>query len=139
MKLRARMTGQRLLTALTAAAVALAVSACGDEPRPRPKVAAKAPPPPAIPQAEPMKALPDKPVVVDAQAANQELAARVKSALAAEKNLNAHGIDVVAQDGVVTLFGTAETKARRETASRIAAAVTGVKSVDNKLAVVAGS
>ncbi len=139
MKLSAWMTGQRLLTALAAAVIALAVSACGDEPRPRPKVAAKTPPPPAAPQAEPMKALPDKLVVVDAGAADQALADRVKSALSAAPGLNAHRIDIAVKDGAVTLFGTAETKAQHEAAGKAAAAVSGVKSVENKLAVVAGS
>jgi hyperosmotically inducible protein len=72
-------------------------------------------------------------------AADKELAGRVKSALVAERGLNAHGIDVVAKDGAVTLYGTAETRTRREMAEKIASRVDGVKSVDNKLAVVAGS
>jgi hyperosmotically inducible protein len=72
-------------------------------------------------------------------AADKELAGRVKSALVAERNLNAHGIDVTVKDGVVTLFGTAETRLRRDMAEKIAARVDGVKSVENKLAIVAGS
>ena len=139
MKPSARMTGQRLLTALAAVAVALAVSACGDEPRPKPKVAAKTPPPPAAPQAEPMKAPPDRPAVMDAGAADRALADRVKSALTAAPGLNAHRIDIAVKDGAVTLFGTAETRAQHEAAGKAAAAVSGVKSVENKLAVVAGS
>jgi hyperosmotically inducible protein len=71
--------------------------------------------------------------------ADKELAGRVKSALVAERNLNAHGIDVVAKDGAVTLFGTAETRMRRDLAEKVASRVDGVKSIENKLAVVAGS
>lgn len=141
MKLNARMTGQRLLTAVAAAVIALAVSACGDEPRPKPKLAAKAAPSPAAPLPEPgtMKAPPAKPAAVDAQADDQALAALVKSALAAAPGLNAHQIDITVKDGAVTLFGTAETRVQREAAGKAAATVSGVRSVENKLAVVAGS
>lgn len=138
MRSSAMRAGQRLLFAVAAGVIALAIPGCGDEPKPKPKPATSTPPPAPSPETKAAPA-PVKPAAVDAQADDQALAALVKSALAAEKNLNAHGIDVVAKGGVVTLFGTTETKARRETAAKIAAAVTGVKSVENKLAVVAGS
>jgi len=50
-----------------------------------------------------------------------------------------NGIDVVAGNGAITLFGTAETRMKREIAGKVAAGVAGVKSVENKLAIVAGS
>ena len=138
MKLSARYAGQRLFPAVAAGVIALSVSGCGDEPKPKP-APRTAPPAAPAPEAKAAPA-PGKPAAADAQAAaDQALAAQVKSALAAETSLNAHRIDVVAKDGAVTLFGTTETKARRETASKIAAAVAGVKSVENKLVVVAGS
>jgi osmotically-inducible protein OsmY len=72
-------------------------------------------------------------------AADKELAGRVKTALLAERSINAHGIDVVAKDGAVTLYGTAETRMRREMAEKVASRIEGVRSVENKLAIVAGS
>lgn len=66
-----------------------------------------------------------------------ELAARVKSALNAAPRLT--GIDVVASDGVVTLYGTVDSNADRATAERMAAKVAGVKSVKNDLVVLKGS
>lgn len=67
------------------------------------------------------------------------LAGKVKSALAAHHDVNAIEIDVVATQGVVTLYGTAPTHASRDRAARVASSIDGVKSVTNKLAVVAGS
>jgi hypothetical protein len=125
---------------LAATALALALSGCGREPPPKPVV--KDVPVPAQPVVEDA-AKAEAAKLAEAQAAraaaDKELAGRVKAALSAERNLNAHGIDVVAKDGAVTLFGTAETRARRDLAQKIAAKVDGVKSVENKLAVVAGS
>ena len=48
-------------------------------------------------------------------------------------------ITVTADSGVVTLYGTADTADQRAKAGMIAAGVAGVKSVNNKLAIVAGS
>jgi len=39
----------------------------------------------------------------------------------------------------VTLYGTANTRARREKAAKVASGVPGVKSVKNELVIVAGS
>ena len=131
---------------IAAARVALAVglafglAGCGEDPPP-PKPVARAPatsPPPA-PQAEDKPAPAAKSAEAGRAAADSALAARVKEALLAEKSLNAHGIDVGARDGVVTLFGTVESKARLEQATKIAGGVEGARSVENKLVVVAGS
>jgi len=124
---------------MTAALLALALSGCGQEPPPKPAVkVVPVPALPAIPEAA--IAEPAKPSAEAARAAvDKELAGRVKAALVAERTLNAHGIDVVARNGTVTLYGTAETRLRRDMAEKIAARVDGVKSVENKLAVVAGS
>ena len=123
----------------TAALFAFALSGCGQEPPPKPAV--KVVPVPALPAAQDTaKAEPAKPSAEAARAAaDKELAGRVKAALVAERALNAHGIDVVASSGAVTLFGTAETRMKRDMAGKVAASVEGVKSVENKLAVVAGS
>ena len=126
---------------LAATLLALVLSGCGQGPLPKPVV--KAVPVPLAPvnqDAEKAEAAKAEAARQAARAAaDKELAGRVKAALTAERNLNAHGIDVVAKDGAVTLYGTAETRVRRDTAEKIAARVDGVKSVENKLAIVAGS
>ena len=115
MKANGTTPGYRASWMVMAGLLALALAACDG-----------APPPPK--PAEPPQASADK-----------ELAGKVKSALLAERGINAHAIDVVAKNGVITLYGTTETPARRDTAAKVAGNVAGVKSVDNKLAVVAGS
>jgi hyperosmotically inducible protein len=138
MKISPLYPGGRLLGVVTAGAVALSLYGCGDEQPPKP-VAKTSPPAAPAPETRAAPA-PEKPAAASNQAdADQALAARVKSALAATAGLNAHPIDVTAKNGIVTLFGTTETMAKREAAGKAAAAVAGVKSVDNKLAVVAGS
>ncbi len=125
-----------------ALAVAFGLAGCGEDPPP-PKPVAKAPAPPAPPapqaRADDKAAPAAKPAEGGRAAADSALAARVKEALLAEKGLNAHGIDVGARDGVVTLFGTVESKARLQQAAKVAAGVDGARSVENKLVVVAGS
>jgi hypothetical protein len=132
---------RQLTCVLAVGLLALALTGCGQEPQPKPVV--KAVPVPVAPanqdaaKAEAAKAEAAKQAA--RAAADKELAGRVKTALMAERNLNAHGIDVVAKDGAVSLYGTAETRIRRDVAEKIAARVDGVKSVENKLAIVAGS
>jgi len=124
---------------LMATLLAFAFSGCGREPPPKP-VIKDVPVPVAPVNQDTGKAEAARQAAAAARAsADKELAGRVKSALVGERNLNAHGIDVTAKDGVVTLYGTAETRMRRDMAEKIAARVDGVKSVENKLAIVAGS
>jgi hyperosmotically inducible protein len=124
---------------LMATLLAFAISGCGKEPPPKP-VVKDVPIAVAPVDQDAGKAEAAKQAAVSARAAaDKELAGRVKAALVAERGLNAHGIDVTAKDGAVTLYGTAETRLRRDMAEKIAARVDGVKSVENKLAVVAGS
>ena len=123
---------------LAATLLAIAFSGCGQEPPPKPVV--KSVPVPVAPvNQDAEKAAAAKQAAAARAAADKELAGRVKAALGAERTLNAHGIDVVASNGAVTLFGTAETRIKRDMAAKVAASVQGVKSVENKLAVVAGS
>jgi hypothetical protein len=119
--------------------LALALAACGDDAPPPPAPKTAPPSPPAAPAPEAKAPAAPKPAEPARPSADQALADRVKQALRAERSLNAEAIDITAKDGVVALFGTVETRARRETAAKVAAAVAGVKSVENKLAVVAGS
>ena len=67
------------------------------------------------------------------------LAAKVKSALGADPALRLLAIDTGVSSGVVTLYGTADTRAHREKAAQVASSVAGVKSVSNQLVIVAGS
>lgn len=128
-------TPARTSCAAAAALLALTLVACE---RQQPEPVAKSAPPPAAPMETPV-VVPPKPAAAPDGAADKELAGKVKAALVAQRGLNAHGIDVVAKNGVVTLYGTAETAGRRDTAAKVASNVAGVKSVDNKLAIVAGS
>jgi hypothetical protein len=121
---------------LLAGVLVLGLTACGDKPAPKP--AAK--PIPPVTQGEPKK---DEmkmaaPAIAKAEP-DADLAAKVKDALGADGGVNVHRIDVSASNGVITLYGTADDAATREKAARISAGVAGVKSVKNKLAIVAGS
>ena len=95
------------------------------------------PAPQAMPENDERKMATPRP----APAANPdtELASRVKTALGSESSINVHRIDVTSESGVVTLYGTADNAHQRARAEEIAAAVAGVRSVKNKLAIVAGS
>ena len=77
----------------------------------------------------------------DAQhsAEDAALAAKVKAALSAEPALKGVAIDVTAKDGNVSLFGTASSPRQIAAAGKVASAVNGVKAVNNKLLVLAGS
>ena len=121
---------------VAAAALVILLAACGDAPAPKlvekkpavePKVEAKAP---EVPMAKAEAPKPDP---------NKALAQRVKRALEGETKVEAASIDVTAKDGAVTLWGTSATDAERRRAAQIAAKVEGVKSVDNRIAVVKGS
>jgi hypothetical protein len=120
--------------AAMAGLLALALAGCGQDapPPPAPKITPRAAPEAKAPAAP-------KPAEPAPASADKTLAEQVKAALLAERGLNAHGIDVAVKDGAVTLFGTTENKMKREIAAKVAAAVAGVKSVENRLAVVAGS
>lgn len=109
--------------------LALALAACnGDKAKTAALGDSAAPKPVALaPLAAAQPAPPD---------ADKELALRVTRAIDGAK---LHGVDVVAADGVVTLWGTAPSERARGRAAAVAAKVEGVKAVDNKLQIVAGS
>jgi hypothetical protein len=120
-------------------AAAFAIAACS-EPSP-PPVAKKADPtpPPAPVAAAPVTPPPAPKVEEPKPDPNKELADRVKRALTDDAKIQAAGIDVTAQNGTVTLWGTAATQSERNRAGAAAAKVQGVNSVDNRLAIVKGS
>jgi len=119
------------------AILVLLLAACGDAPAPKveqkPMEVKSEPIALEAPKAEAPKAEAPKPDP------NKALAQRVKRALESEAKVEAAGIDVTASAGAVTLWGTAATDAERRRAAQIAAKVEGVKSVDNRIAVVKGS
>ena len=67
------------------------------------------------------------------------LAARVKAALSTDPGLRSIKVDVNAADGVITLYGTADTPATSHQAETVALKVDGVRSVKNEMVVVRGS
>jgi hypothetical protein len=125
---------------LLAVFCAFALVACGDE-TPKPAAKPAAPPAPAAavaPPAPPPAPITQAPVAPKPDP-NKELAERVKRALEGEAKIQAAGIDVTANDGKVTLWGTTTTANERNRAARAAGKVDGVKGVENKIAVVKGS
>ena len=123
---------------ILAVALALALAACGDSTPPATPTPAAAP----APQAEAPKPIEPKPEA-KAEAPkpdpNKELAQRVKRALEGEAKIQAAAIDVTANEGRVTLWGTAATAAERNRAGQVASKVEGVSGVDNQIKVVKGS
>ena len=142
--MRANNKGRGALTAAAAVAAALSLAGCdwiqslwkNDPP-------AQAQQAPAEGKIEIAKAKPvELPKPVEAPPPvdeNKVLAGKVKSALGADPVLKMLAIDAGASDGVVTLYGTADNKKNRDKAARVAAGVSGVKSVKNELVIVAGS
>jgi hypothetical protein len=125
---------------LFAVCAVAALAACGED-VPPPKPAAQTPPPQA---AAPAAAVPAPAPEAKAPEApkpdpNKELAQRVKKALEGDAKVQAAAIDVTAQDGRVSLWGTAANADERSRAADIASKVKGVASVDNQIKVVKGS
>lgn len=128
----------RLSYRVAAALTLLALAGCGQE---APKAPASGPtaavkPPAAAPGAS---AEPAEKKAQSRTDADRALARRVKDALLAKAELKAHGIDITADGGVVTLFGTADSLASRKMAGDVASGIEGVKSVENRLVVASGS
>lgn len=72
-------------------------------------------------------------------ASDMGITAKVNAALVADDQLKATQINVDTRDGQVTLSGQAPDAAARERATTLAAAVTGVKQVNNHLVVAQSS
>ena len=119
------------------------LAACGEKSAPEPPPKPVAPmtqpaPQPSVPKDEAKMSSAPSPSAPSVNP-DAELTSRVKAALGSDGSINVHRIDVTSESGVVTLYGTAENADQRTRAAEIAAAVTGVRSVQNKLAIVAGS
>jgi hypothetical protein len=74
-----------------------------------------------------------------APAVDAALEARVKAAISADPGLRSVSVDVKSADGVVTLYGTADSPAKSHQAAMIAMNVDGVRSVRNEMVVLRGS
>jgi hyperosmotically inducible periplasmic protein len=124
-------------------AIALGLAACGEDAPPAKPAAqpATTPPPPqaAAPAPAPEAKAPESQAPSPKPDPNKELASRVKRALESDSKVQGGAIDVTAQDGRVSLWGTAATAGERTLAGQIAGKVEGVASVDNQIKVVKGS
>ena len=132
-----RAYARRLPWAAMAATLAIALAACDNK-------TSMEPPNANIAGSTALKdTLPSAPDLVAEQASHASgdsaLAAQVKSAIVSEPGLKSLTVEVNATDGVVTLFGTADTPAKRHQAALVALNVDGVRSVRNSMTVVSGS
>ena len=144
MSLEGKCRSRLALCVALACALALSLAACSkEEPakaeQPAVVQPATAPTIPPEPKAGEIRAATSEPAPAPKIDANVELASKVKSALHTTPGLEALAVDIVAADGVVTLFGTADSRESLEKAARVASGVPGVKSVQNKIVVVRGS
>lgn len=71
------------------------------------------------------------------QPSDERIATEVRGALLLHKNVSLVHTKVAANDGVVTLTGTAENEAEKSLAAKYAADVRGVKRIENNIQVVA--
>jgi osmotically-inducible protein OsmY len=138
--------GHGALSVVTAGALALSLAACDQiqslwkSESPKQAAGTVAQPPPILERIEVVKSDESRKAAeapkIDEDA---ELAAKVKAALGTDPALKLLAIDARASGGAVTLYGTADTRARRDKAAKVASGVPGVKSVKNELVIVAGS
>lgn len=142
-------TGYGMSGAVAASVLAFGLGACDQiqslwksdkDAAPAPVTQLQPQPKPAEEKTDPIKiAGLAKPAEAPKPDEDQALAARVKSALGADAKLKMLAIDAGASNGTVTLWGTADTRAHRDKAAKVAADVPGVKAVKNELVIVAGS
>jgi osmotically-inducible protein OsmY len=123
----------------TVAIALLLLAACGEEAPPQTTTTTALPASPAKANAPEAAGAVSTAPAKDVAAADKALAARVKLALERAAKLTAAGIDVTSAGGVVSLWGTVAGDAERRHAAETARAVDGVKSVENRLAIVQGS
>ncbi|HSD44678.1 MAG TPA: BON domain-containing protein [Burkholderiales bacterium] len=130
------MNGFRTLIVTAAAGVvALGVAAC-DRPADRDRTSATTPPATSRAPATPAPATPPAPTAdrsVGQTIDDAGITAKVKTALAAEKDVSATSINVDTVQGNVTLSGRVANQTEADRALQVARSVDGVKSVDSKL------
>lgn len=76
---------------------------------------------------------------IEAELDDALLAHQIRTLLAGDRQLGPLAIEVAAADGIVTLAGRADSPGARARAARLAQTVTGVRAVDNRLALEARS
>ena len=111
-----------------------ALAACGPSDPPKP-AAAPAKPVAAAPAAQPAPPPPAEPNL----SADEELLARVKSALRDTRKVDAQGVGATVKAGAVTLHGTAPSPDEKQAIGAFVAGIQGVRSVANNLVVIRGS
>jgi hyperosmotically inducible protein len=130
------------LVAIASCALAAALAGCGDRNDTATKSTDVTPPTTTAPQAAAPAQAPAAPAKAAETAKpdpDAELAAKVKSAFANDRDLKMLPIDVRASNGAVTLYGTADNTKLRDKAVRIASGIDGVKSVNANVQIVKGS
>lgn len=134
---------ERVLFSIVALSGALALLAgCGkaDKEVPQPQVGTGAAPPVAAVEPAPAEPTPSPQASMATPAdADASLTTQVKTALLADPEMQALTINVDTSEGVVQLSGFVDSREQTEKAAAIAAAVEGVRSVDNKLDLRTGS
>ncbi len=122
---------------LIALLAALGVAAC-DQPQ---SGTAVAPVPVAIkPLPEQAPAPQPVPAAVEPKpSADEQLTARVKSALRDTRKVDGQGVGIKVAEGVVTLYGTAPAGDESRKIAAFVGGIEGVRSVVNKLVIVRGS
>jgi len=123
---------------LLSGAVAVLVAGCGkpdDATPPMPTTSAPSPPV-VIVQPAPEPAVDPQTAIAPDDAA---ITTRVREALRADAEVKDQAIEVSASDGVVQLSGFVDTGDQTARAAAVAGGVEGVRSVDNRLALKAGS
>lgn len=121
------------IVALTGAVALLA--GCGkSEEVPQPQVGTGGPPPLAAVEPAPAEPTPSPQASMETTVdADASLTTQVKTALLSDPEMQALTINVDTREGIVQLSGFVDSRAQTEKAAAIAAAVDGVRSVDNKL------
>lgn len=142
MKAKARFHFHRALGLAAAGALALGLAACDQQPEANDaqafeKLVRNAGRDPATP--EPAADAMSKSDGHAGTGIDTVLEARVKAALSADPALRSVTVDVKSADGIVTLYGTADTPANSHQAAMVALNVEGVRSVKNEMVVVRGS
>lgn len=128
-----------LLAATAASFVVLGLAACDRPPDRTPAVTPPATSPAAppttsrAPEAAPAAPVADRSVGQTLDDAG--ITAKIKTALAAEKDVSAMAINVDTVSGIVTLSGRVSNQTEADRAVQVARGVEGVKSVDSKLSV----
>lgn len=121
-------------------AVAALIAGCGKPDNAVPPTPTTSAPPPAVAAVQP-PAAPTPPMVPETATAPDDatLASRVREALLADADVKDQKIEVSAAEGVIQLSGFVDSGTQTARAAEVAGAVDGVRSVDNRLELKAGS